>query len=91
MQPGSMLPPSREENISSSKVFSIDDPTDAVAGATGFGLVGAVIGGVGGGIGTAAVIVSLPGLLVGVGTGAALYGSGCALKWGYRKIRNLVK
>ena len=75
----------------SSKVFDTEDPKEAGAAAVAFGLVGGVLGGVSVTAGTAAVVVSMPGILAGVATGITVYGAGLTVKWTCKKLRNLLK
>ena len=72
-------------------MFNTKDPKEAAAGAACFGLVGGVLGGVTATAGTAAVVISLPGILVGVGVGASAYGTGLAVKWSFNKLKDLLK
>ena len=66
--------------------FNHEDPGEAVAGASCSGIVGAVLGGISTTVGTAAIAVSLPGILAGFAVGASVYGAGVGFKWLYHKV-----
>ena len=83
MDIGSGPPPSNEKV---GPFFDDTDPKEAAAGATCSGLVGAVLCGISTTVGTAAVTISLPGILAGFAVGASLYGAGVGFKWLYHKV-----
>ena len=82
MDIGSGPPPSNEK---CGPFFNHEDPGEAVAGASCSGVVGAVLGGISTTVGTAAVTISLPGILAGFAVGATLYGVGLGAKWAYHR------
>ena len=83
MDIGSGPPPS---NAKVGPFFNHEDPGEAAAGATCSGIVGAVLGGISTTVGTAAIAVSLPGILAGFAVGASVYGAGVGFKWLYHKV-----
>jgi hypothetical protein len=91
MELGSGPPLSFGSGGSVSPIFNTEDPKEAAAGAACFGLVGGVLGGVTATVGTAAVVISLPGILAGIGIGAGAYGTGLAVKWTFKSVKNLLK
>ena len=84
MDIGSGPPPS---NAKCGPFFNHEDPGEALAGASCSGVVGAVLGGISTTVGTtAAIAVSLPGILAGFAVGASVYGAGVGFKWLYHKV-----
>ena len=62
--------------------FNDEDPKEAAAGATVFGITG-------GALAAAAGAASLPGIIAGAAVGAGVYGTCVLIKWSYKKLRRL--
>ena len=72
-------------------LFNDEDPKEFAAGAVCFAASGGVLGGISAAAGTAAVVVSLPGILAGAAAGASVYGTCVAVKWTFKKVKSFLQ